>query len=494
MTTTDRAAAPSRYDRFDLMPIAGEWRAGSADDEREDHDPYTGEVLTTLRQADASDVDTAYEAAERAARDWAAALPVERAEVMANAADVLGRRQQEVIEWLVAEAGSTQVKAESEWAATVADFLEAASMPNRVEGRIMPSSIPGQESRVYRQPVGVVAVISPWNWPLHLSNRSVAPALACGNAVVLKPAGDTPVCGGLLLAEVLAEAGLPEAVLSVLIGGGGRIGDALVQHPVPQVVSFTGSTVVGRGIAEKAALKRLSLELGGNGPFVVLDDADLAAAVDAAVFGKFLHQGQICIAINRIVVDSSVHDEFVDRFVERVRALPVGDPREPETVIGPIINQSQLDSVRDKVREAVEQGAKVVLGGEPSGPTGLVLPPHVLLAGNDVATARQEVFGPVATVIAADGEEEALAIANDTELGLSSAVFSGDLERGVRFARRVRAGMTHVNDQPINDQANTAFGGEKESGLGRFGGDWAIEEFTTDHWVSVQHGRREFPF
>jgi aldehyde dehydrogenase (NAD+) len=413
---------------------------------------------------------------------------------MSSAAEVLRSREDEVVDWLVAEAGSTQVKARAECQAVLAVFLEASAIPHRISGRILPSDIPGKENRVYRQPVGVVTVISPWNWPLQLTNRSLAPAIACGNAVVVKPAGDTPVTGGLLLAEVLAEAGLPDGVLSVLVGSGSEIGDLIVQHPASRVVSFTGSTVVGRGIAEKAPLKRLALELGGNGPLVVLDDADLEAAVDAAIYGKYMHQGQICMAVNRIVVDDKVHDEFVDRFVARARALPVGNPRDPGTVIGPIINDSQLQSIRDKVSEAVQQGARVALGGEPTGPAGSVLPPHVLLGSNDVATAQQEVFGPVATVIRARDEQDALRIANDTELGLSSSVFTSDAERGVRFALRIEAGMTHVNDQPVNDEANTAFGGEKESGLGRFGGDWAVEEFTTDHWVSVQHTRRTFPF
>ena len=263
---------------------------------------------------------------------------------------------------------------------------------------------------------------------------------------------------------------------------------------MPRVISFTGSSPVGEGIAKKAGLKKLSLELGGNGPLVVLDDADLDYAARAAVFGKFFHSGQVCMITNRVVVDAKVHDDFVDAYLEKVRALPVGDPADPATVVGPIINSSQLDDIQDKLSRSRSDGARQLLGGDPSGPTGQVLPPHVLLGGNDVTTAREEVFGPVVTIIRADDEQHALAIANDTEYGLSSAVFTRDAERGVRFALQVEAGMTHVNDSPLNDENNTAFGGEKASGLGRFGGEWAIDEFTTDHWVSVQHVRRPLPF
>jgi aldehyde dehydrogenase (NAD+) len=314
-----------------------------------------------------------------------------------------------------------------------------------------------------------------------------------GNAVVLKPASDTPVTGGLLLARIFDEAGLPPGVLSVVVGAGRDIGDAIVSHPVPSVVSFTGSTSVGEGITKEAGVKRLSLELGGNGPLVVLDDANLDAAMDAAVFGSFFHAGQICMIANRVVVDTSVLDGFMTLFTERVRALRAGDPADPETDIGPVINAKQLSSIQDKVRRAVSQGARRVLGGAPSGPAGLLLPPHVLLGGNDVATVREEVFGPVITVIPAAGEEDALRIANDTKYGLSSAVFTRDLDRGTAFALRVEAGMTHVNDSPVNDDANTAFGGVKASGIGRFGGQWAVDEFTTEHWISVQRTRRSFP-
>ncbi|MGY1715744.1 aldehyde dehydrogenase family protein [Geodermatophilus sp. SYSU D01106] len=483
-----------RYDGFDRMPIAGTWREGRSEKTAADTDPYTGETLTEIRLATSDDLDEAYAAAREAQREWAARLPSDRADVLRRAARIMEDREDEIVDWHVRESGAAAPAAQFEYAITLRDFHEASSYPYRVEGRILPADVEGKESRVYRRPVGVVAVISPWNVPMHLSNRSVAPALALGNAVVLKPAGDTPVTGGLLLAKVYEEAGLPPGLLSVVIGSGSEIGDAIVSHPTPRVVSFTGSTPVGKGIAEKAGLKKLSLELGGNGPLVVLDDADLDLAVDAAVFGKFFHQGQVCMITNRIVVDDSVHDAFVERYVERVRGLKVGDPREPDTVIGPIINGKQLEGIQEKVAQAREDGAEQVLGGDPTGPIGSVLPPHVLLGTNDVATARQEVFGPVATVIRASGEDEALAIANDTEYGLSSAVFTRDTERGVRFALRVEAGMTHVNDSPLNDENNTAFGGEKESGLGRFGGEWAIDEFTTDHWVSVQHTRRQYPF
>ncbi|MCV7374197.1 aldehyde dehydrogenase family protein [Mycolicibacterium arabiense] len=474
------------------MPIGRTWRAGAAGKTRETTDPYSGATLAEIPQANEADLDEAYHVAVAAQRDWAEAPPLERANVMRAAADVMSRRKDEITNWLVRETGGTLAKAELEWSLVRSVMWEAASMPHHVEGRIMPSDIPGKESRVYREPVGVVAVISPWNFPMQLSNRSVAPALAVGNAVVLKPAGDTPVTGGLLLARIFKEAGLPPGLLSVVVGSGSDIGDAIVQHPVPRVVSFTGSTPVGKGIAEKAGLKRLALELGGNGPLVVLDDADLDLAVRAAVFGSFFHQGQICMIANRIIVDASVHDEFTGRFVERVRSLQVGDPSDPATHLGPVINSSQLEGIQDKLARARDAGAEQLIGGDPFGPTGLCLPPHVLTATNDVATAREEVFGPVMTVISADGDEDALRIANDTEYGLSSAVFSRDVERAVRFGRRIEAGMTHVNDSPVNDDSNTAFGGEKGSGVGRFGGQWAIDEFTTDHWVSVQHTPRDY--
>jgi aldehyde dehydrogenase (NAD+) len=295
---------------------------------------------------------------------------------------------------------------------------------------------------------------------------------------------------------MLEEAGLPAGLLSVLAGSGSEVGEPLVLHPAPRVISFTGSTAVGRRVArlamESPLIKRLELELGGNTPFVVLADADVERAVDAAIFGKFLHQGQICMAVNRFIVDDVIYDEFLERFLDRVRRLKYGDPDMADTVIGPLINESQLEKAHQRIRETEQAGARLVVGGEPQG---LVLPPHVFTGvTNAMPATRDEWFAPVAPILRVAGEEDALASANDTEYGLSGTVFTRDLERGRRFALRMQTGMAHVNDQPVNDLRFNPFGGEKNSGLGRFNGAWAIEAFTTDQWVSLQHEPPRYPF
>jgi aldehyde dehydrogenase (NAD+) len=282
----------------------------------------------------------------------------------------------------------------------------------------------------------------------------------------------------------------------VIVGQGSVIGDAFVRHPVPRVISFTGSTEVGRRIMELAAqssmLKRVVLELGGNSPHVILDDADLDIAVNTAVFGKFLHQGQICMAINRLIVDAKVHDEFVERFTARVRRLKFGNPADEDTAVGPLINRQQLEKLMQHIEKGRAEGARQLLGGEPQG---LVLPPHVFVdATNDMSIAKEELFGPVAPIIKVRDADEALKVANATPYGLSAAVVTRDLERGSRFALQLQAGMTHVNDSPVHDLPNCPFGGEKNSGLGRYNGEWSIEEFTTVHWISVQHEPMKYPF
>ena len=494
MTQAPEHTAPIPYAGFDTMPIDGHWREGATSEVLNDTNPWDGSTLTQIRLASASDVEAAYAAASAAQPGWAAALPEQRATVMRRAAHILDARHNEIANWIISESGGTVAKVEIELGVVRAGLLEAAAMPHHVEGRILPSDIPGKENRVYRRPVGVVCLISPWDFPMYLTNRTLAPALALGNAVVLKPSSNTPVTGGLLLARLFEEAGLPPGVLNVVVGSSSVIGDVLVGHPAPRVVSFTGSTETGLAISRLTGIKKLLLELGGNAPMVVLDDADVDYAVESAVFGSFYNSGQICMIANRVIVDASLHDDFVEAFIERTKRLTVGDPSDPRTFIGPVIDKRQLDSVLDKVQRAVSQGATLALGGDPIGPAGLTLPPQILLGSNDVATAREEVFGPAITIIRADDEAHALQLANDTEYGLSSAVHTRDRERGTRFALQVLAGMTHVNDSPVNEEDNTAYGGEKLSGLGRFGGNWSIDEFTTDHWVSVQHERRPYPF
>ncbi|MCU1261043.1 MAG: aldehyde dehydrogenase [Bryobacterales bacterium] len=483
-----------RYSGFDSMPIAGQWRQGRSQKRIQDVDPYRGDVLASITGATADDVDEAYNKAAEAQRGWAPAPLQFRRGVVLRALEILNERKEEIIDLLIREAGSTRAKAEIEFGMTHEYTMEASTYPFRMEGEVLPIGVPGKQSRVFRQPVGVVGVISPWDFSLHLSNRSVTPALAAGNAVVLKPASTTPITGGLLFGKIYEEAGLPPGVLSVVVGGGEEIGDPFVEHPVPRMVTFTGSTEVGRNIGMLCGkhLKRVELELGGNAPFIALADADLDQAVNIAVVGKFLNSGQICIAINRIIVDKKIHDQFLERFTKRVKALKWGDPMRPETDMGPIIDKKQFDNIRKLVDETVKAGARVVLDG-PS--EGLVMHPVILAdVTNDMPAAKKEIFGPVAVILKADGGEDALRIANDTQYGLSSAICTRDLWKGSSLAKRIEAGMTHVNDISVQDEANSPFGGEKQSGLGRFGGRWALEEFTTVHWITVQETPRQYPF
>jgi aldehyde dehydrogenase (NAD+) len=491
---SSRSLAP--YSGFDGQYIDGAWRPGRSGHSLNDTDPYTGQSVARIALADRADLDEAYQAAARAQAIWAHTLPTERTTILLRAVEIMEARRPEILDWLVRESGSTRIKAEWEWQLLHGVTREAASFPNRLAGRILSIDDPGKESRVYKQPVGVIGVISPWNFPIYLSNRSVAPAVALGNTVVLKPAQDTAVTGGLLLAKIYEEAGLPPGVLNVVVGASSEIGDAFIEHPVPRLISFTGSTETGRHVADVAmtrpVLKRVALELGGNSPFVVLDDADLEQAVPAAVLSRFLHQGQICMSANRIIVDQGLYDEFVRRFTAHVGTLKYGNPNEPDTVVGPVINARQLKAMTQHMNTARAAGARQLLGGEPSG---LVLPPHVFAdVTNDMAIARNETFGPIAPLIKVRDEAEALQCANDTEYGLSSAVFTRSEARGRRFALGVQAGMTHINDATVEDRPNSPFGGEKNSGIGRYGGDWIMQEFTTDHWVTARHAPRHYPF
>lgn len=484
------------YQQLDRLFINGEWVDGLSSHCNIDINPYNGKTLATIQQATLEQLNTAYSAAAQAQKSWATTLPQERACLLMRVAQILDTRAAEIIDWIIRESGSTRLKATIELASAKGIVLEAASYPCRMGGEILPSLFPGQSSHVYREPLGVIGVISPWNFPFHLSMRSVAPALATGNTVVLKPASDTPISGGTLLGAIFEEAGAPAGTVNVLVGEGREIGDAFVAHSIPRLISFTGSTPVGQNIGKLAIsgkhLKRVALELGGNAPIVVLDDADIEDAAAGAVAGRFLHQGQICMSTNRAIVDAKVYEPFVAAVENRVKALKFGDPDVMVHAIGPIINAQQLVDVQNKIARAIQDGARLITGGQAQGN---VLPPHVLVDVDPTwPIATEETFGPVLPIIKAHDEAHALELANATEYGLSSSVYTQDLARGVRFARAIEAGMTHVNNMSVGDQPHAPFGGEKNSGLGRFNGHWILEEFTRTHWVTVQEqGKANYP-
>ncbi|MGW5325149.1 aldehyde dehydrogenase family protein [Streptomyces sp. NPDC004014] len=485
---------PSYFSDLAQQYIDGEWRQGSGSWDVIDFNPYDDEKLASITVATVDEVDQAYRSAARAQKQWAATNPYARRAVFERALRLIEEREQEIADLIVAELGGTRVKAGFELH-LVKEFLrESVNLALRPEGRILPSPADGKENRVYRVPVGVVGVISPFNFPFLLSVKSVAPALALGNGVVLKPHQNTPIAGGTLVAKIFEEAGLPGGLLNVVVTDIAEIGDAFIEHPIPKVISFTGSDKVGRHVATVCAshFKRAVLELGGNSALVVLDDADLDYAVDAAVFSRFVHQGQVCMAANRVLVDRSVAEEFTEKFVAKVRTLKTGDPRDPQTVIGPVINSQQASALAGVVEQALAEGATALVHGTT---TGNLVEPSVLTdvpAGS--ALLQQEVFGPVVFLVPFDGEEEAVRIVNDTPYGLSGAVHTADVERGVAFAKRIDTGMFHVNDGTVHDEPLVPFGGEKHSGLGRLNGETTVEAFTTVKWISVQHGRSGFPF
>lgn len=474
--------------------IDGEWRPGTGSWDIIDFNPYDGEKLASITIATVDEVDEAYKAAARAQKTWAATNPYARRAVFEKALRIIEDREQEIAEVIVAELGGTFLKAGFELH-LVKEFLrEAIHLALRPQGKIIPSPVDGKENRVYTVPVGVVGVISPFNFPLLLSLKSVAPALALGNGVVLKPHQNTPIVGGSLVAKIFEDAGLPGGLLNVVITDIAEIGDAFIEHPIPKVISFTGSDKVGRHVATVCAsqFKRAVLELGGNSAIVVLDDADIDYAVDAAVFSRYVHQGQVCMAANRVLVDRSIADEFTEKFVTKVKSLKVGDPRDPQTVIGPVINSQQADALSGVVEQAIAEGATALVHGTTT--DNLVAPSVLTDVPADSDLLRQEVFGPVAFLIPFDGEEEAVSIVNDTPYGLSGAVHTGDIERGVNFAKQIDTGMFHVNDGTVHDEPIVPFGGEKASGLGRLNGESMLDAFTSLKWISVQHGRSGFPF
>lgn len=479
------------------MYINAEWVDAADGKTFDDFNPYTGEVFARVAGGREADAKRAVDAAAAAFSDWSDTPPEARRAYLLKAADILEGRREEIAGILTEETGATFGWAMFQCSLTPGMLREAAAQVHMVTGQIIPANLPGAFFMALRQPVGVVAGIAPWNAPLILSLRSVVFAMAYGNTTVLKASSEAPISGGLVYGEIFEEAGLPPGVLNVLSntpGLAGEVGDVLIDDSRVRRISFTGSTDVGREVAKKAGerLKRVTLELGGSDPLLILKDADVDYAVNAATFGRFLHQGQICMSVKRIIVEKPVADEFTEKFVAKVSGLKVGDPKEHDTIIGPLINQTQLDILREQVENAIEGGAKVLCGGKFEG---LSYWPTVLTdVTAEMRVCREEVFGPVVPVMVVEDEEDALRVANDSPFGLSSGIITNDLQKGLDLAERLETGMVHINDSSVHDEAQVPFGGVKDSGWGRHGGLAALEEFTELRWVTMQRTPREYPF
>ena len=479
------------------LHIGGDWLDATGGGSFEDRDPYTGEVVATVASAEREDARRAIEAAAEAFPAWSQTPPAARQALFLRAADILESRGDEIVELLARETGCTFGFGMFQMGFTPGLLRQAASAGYQATGEVIPSDMPGAFAMGIRQPVGVVAAIAPWNAALILSLRAITAPIAYGNTVVLKPSEWSPISGGLVWAEIFGEAGFPPGVLNVVTHGPGEagpIGEEFAEHPAVRRINFTGSTSTGRKLAEAAGrnLKRVVLELGGYNPLLVLEDADLDYAVDAAAFGSFLHQGQICMSARRIVVERPIADAFIERLVEKTKGLKAGDPKKHDTIIGPLINEDALETVKSRVDDAVSKGARVLVGGEAEGPNY-----HATLLADvpdDSEFARVETFGPVAAIEVVDGHEEAVARANSTPYGLAAGIITRDPDKGLALAEQIQAGIVHVNDQPVHDEPQMPFGGVKDSGWGRFGGRAAMDEFTELRWITVQSGTRPFPF
>ena len=485
--------ATREYGQF----IGGEWVDAADAATFEDRDPYTGDVVATVVASGAEDARRAIEAAAEAFGPWSAAPPAERQQVFLKAADVLERRTEEIVGLLARETGCSFGFGMFQMHFVPGLFRQAAGIAYAPIGQVIPSDVPGTFAMGLRRPVGVVGAIAPWNAALSLSARAIAAPLALGNTVVLKPSEWSPVSGGLIWGEIFAEAGLPPGALNIVThapGEAGAIADELVSNPTVRRINFTGSTATGRKLAEAAGrhLKRVVLELGGYNPLIVLGDADLEYAVNASAFGAFLHQGQICMSARKIIVERSIADEFVDRLAAKTKTLKVGDPKEQDTIIGPLITEDALATVKARVDDAVAKGARVLAGGEAVGPCYQA----TLLADvpEDSEFAKAETFGPVAAIEVVDTPEDAVERANATAYGLSAGIITSNPDRGFALAQQVDAGIVHVNDQPVGDEPQMPFGGVKDSGWGRFGGQAVTDEFTELRWVTIQSGTHPFPF
>ncbi|MDQ2959607.1 MAG: aldehyde dehydrogenase family protein [Candidatus Dormibacteraeota bacterium] len=470
--------------------LAGEW-TGAADDEWfDDLDPFTGQVFARIPASTRVDAQRAVNAAAAAFPSWSATGPRERQQMFLRAADIVEQRGPELIALLAAETGAVFKFAafQVQWSA---GFLrQAAHWPYDLGGEIIALEAPDTTCYAFRQPLGVVAGFTPWNGAFNLAWRTVAPPLACGNTVVLKPSEEAPVAAGLVIAEILEQAGFPAGVCSVITHAGGgavAIADEFFDRPEVRAINFTGSTVVGRHLAERSAhhLKKIVLELGGFNPMIVLADADMENAVETAAFAAFFHQGQICMNARKIIVEAPLYDEFLDRLATKARTLTVGDPRDRASALGPLINAAAVEKARSRLAGAQEHGATVVAGGRFHGPC---LEPTILVGVQPGSPLDcEETFAPMVIVERVDDVAAALAVANGTSYGLTASIMCGDTGRGLELAKKVEAGVVNVNSPTMYAEPVLPIGGVKDSGWGRFG-RWSVENFTERHVVTVNTG------
>ncbi|MBW2257869.1 MAG: aldehyde dehydrogenase [Deltaproteobacteria bacterium] len=459
-------------------------------------DPLTGEVATRAAAASVADGCAAVDAAAAALPSWAALGPGARRAKLLTAAAALESEADAFARTMIAETGCTGHWGHFNVGLAANMMREAAASTTRITGDVIPTEVPDNLAMAIRQPRGVCLGIAPWNAPVVLGVRALAMPLACGNTVVLK-ASDICPATHRLIGACLAESGLPEGVVNVVSvapDDAPEVVAAMIAHRAVKHVNFTGSTEVGRAIAQTAArhLKPVLLELGGKAPLVVLDDADLDEAVKAATFGAFANQGQICMSTERVVVDERVADAFVERFVARANGLSIGDPRKGGCILGAMVHDRAVARLAELLKDARAKGARIVAGGEAEGP--LMGPTIVDQVTADMRLYHEESFGPIAVIVRVDGDEQAISTANDTEYGLSAAVFSKDLARGLAVARRIESGICHINGPTVHDEPQMPFGGVKGSGYGRFGGQAAIEAFTELRWITIQTGPRHYPF
>jgi acyl-CoA reductase-like NAD-dependent aldehyde dehydrogenase len=459
--------------------------------------PVSGDLVTRGAAANVSDALAAVDSAADAFATWSKSGPSERRSILLKAADIMERRTPELIEAMGQEVGAALLWAGFNGFLTANLLREAAGLATQIQGETIPTDKPGTLSMTVRLPAGVVFSMAPWNGAGVLAARAIAYPLVCGNTVVFRGSEMSPR-SHQLIAEVFHEAGLPAGALNFITTStedSSAVVSAIIAHPAVRRINFTGSTRVGRIIAETAAhnLKPCLLELGGKAPFVVLDDADIDGAVNAAVFGSFLYQGQICMSTERFVVDESVADEFVRRFAERAAGLPVGDPAtDPSCVVGPMISATSGGRINGMIEDAVAKGAQVVAGGPADGATMAATIVDRVTA--DMAIYDQETFGPITTVVRVSGTEEAVRVANDTEYGLAASVFGRDTHRALQVAMRIEAGHCHVNGATVQNEAQAPYGGMKNSGYGRFDGRAVINEFTDLRWLTVEPADQPYPF